>query len=478
MKNERKQAVGASRREFVKASLLALGFPAIISSRAWGQSAPSNRINVAQIGCGRIARSMDMPGILRHADLARLVAVCDVDSVRLNDGRELVERAYAKSLGQDRAVKVKAYKNYREMLEDPSIDAVVISTPDHWHALPAIEAALAGKDVFLQKPASLTIAEGRHMADVIARTGRIFQMGSQQRSEDHFRYACELVRNGAIGKIQTIKIGLPGDPAGGDKKEMPVPSNLDYRMWLGSTPEVYYTEHRVHPQTDDMDRRYGRPGWLRCEQFGAGMITGWGTHHLDIAHWAMGVEHSGPVWVEAKAQFPTEGLWDVHGDFQAEAKYANGALVALSNKNPVGVRFEGDSGWIWVTRKGGAVTSSDPVVAGGSRHLDASDPKLLQIKLKDSDVHLHKSDGDHHHDWLRAIQARRPAVAPAEDGHRSCSGCLLVHAAMKLGRKLNWDPAKERFVGDDDANAMLRRPQTAPYDTEAVLKKHNIPVRI
>jgi predicted dehydrogenase len=474
----------------MKASLAALTIPLYqgctsssnktAPARGVSRTGANGLINVAQIGCGRIGRSMDMPGVLRHHDQARLVAVCDLDNVRLADASEFVEQSYSKTLGKDKPVVVKAYRNYREMLQDPSIDAVMISTPDHWHALPAIEAALAGKDVYLQKPASLTISEGRQMADVIARTGRIFQMGSQQRSEDHFRFACELVRNGYIGKIKTIKIGLPGDPSGGVTLPQPVPSNLDYKMWLGSTPSVYYTQDRVHPQASNTTLRYDRPGWLRCEQFGAGMITGWGAHHIDIAHWGMGMEHSGPIWIEAKAQFPDTGLWDVHGDFHAEAKYANGAVMQVSNKNPVGVRFEGDEGWIWVTRRSGAsVTASDPTATTkGTRHLDSSNPKLLEIKLKDSDVHLHKSYTDHHGDWLHAIKTRQPAVAPAEDGHRSCTGCLLVHTAMKLGRKLNWDPEKEQFVDDPEAQTYLRRPQTEPYSSETVLKKHNIPIRI
>lgn len=472
---------GTSRREFMMSALAAAALPTILSARVVrGESAPSKIINVAQIGCGRIGRTMDMPGVMKHPGLARIVAVCDIDTIRLQDGKELVDQEYTKFDGGQLKAGVKTYADYREMLKDPSIDAVAISTPDHWHALQAIEAALAGKHVYLQKPASLTIAEGRQMADVVTQKNRIFQMGSQQRSEDHFRYVCELVRNGYIGNIKRIIIGLPGDPAGGTKDEQPVPKNLDYKRWLGSTPQVPYTEHRVHPQTDDMEKRYGRPGWLRCEQFGAGMITGWGTHHLDIAHWAMGLEHSGPQWVEATATFPTEGLWDVHGDFNAEAKYANGAIVQMSNKNPVGVRFEGDEGWIWVTRKSGAaVTSSDPSVTKG-KHLDASDPKILEIKLKESDVHLHKSVDGHLGDWLHSIQSGKPAVAPAEDGHRSCSGCLLVHAAMKTGGKLHWDPEKERFVDDADGSLakFLRRPQTEPYGTDAVLKQHGITSRI
>src|SRR4030095_9071971 len=185
---------------------------------------------------------------------------------------------------------VKVYHDYHELLVNKDIDAVVICTPDHWHALIGVDAARAGKHIYMQKPASLTIAEGRKMSDVIQKSGVKFQIGSQQRSSEQFRYAAELVRNGRIGELRTVYVGLPGDPSGDAEPEMPVPKNLNYDMWLGSTPMVYYTEKRVHPQNV-----YDRPGWLRCEQFGAGMITGWGSHHIDSAHWAMGTEHSGPV---------------------------------------------------------------------------------------------------------------------------------------------------------------------------------------
>ena len=205
------------------------------------------------------------------------------------------------------------YENYIDMLADKNIDAVIISTPDHQHADLAIRAALAGKDIYLQKPTSLTVEEGRLLSDVVRRQKVILQVGTQQRSSKQFRIAAELVRNGRIGKLHTVKIGLPGDPSGPEAPEMPIPSNLNYDMWLGSTPEVYYTEIRVHPQND-----YGRPGWLRCEQFGAGMITGWGQHHFDSAVWGMDTELTGPISVEAVAQFPKSGLWDVHGDFMVK----------------------------------------------------------------------------------------------------------------------------------------------------------------
>ena len=455
------------RREFLTAGAVT-GFPLLVPARFFGAAAPSNLIQVAQIGCGRIARSSEFPGVLRHSDKARFVAVADLDTVRLADAKQLIESAYAKKHGAGNYAPVKTYGDYREMLKDKSIDAVCISTPDHWHAQPAMEAALAGKDVYLQKPASLTIVEGRQMADCVTKTGRIFQQGCQQRSDAAFRLACELVRNGKIGKVQQVLIGLPTDPSGEVEKPMPVPSNLNYEAWLGSTPDVFYTEKRVHPQSADPRARYDRPGWLRCEQFGAGMITGWGAHHIDIAHWAMGLEHSGPVEIEADAQFPKSGLWDVHGSYMVRAKYANGATVFISDKFTNGIKFIGEEGWIWVTR--GRWTPADAADdQPRSRTFDASDRRIIREGLSANDTRLHASpNNDHHLDWLTSVRSRQPAAAPVEDGHRSCSACLLAWAAMRVGRTLQWDPAKERFSNDEAANATLARTQRAPYGTGRV----------
>ncbi len=269
-----------SRRNFLKLSAgvaAVTGFPTIVSSTVFGQSAPSNRINVGQIGVGRIARGHDLPGV-RQSDDARVMALCDVDSNRLEEGRQLVNGYYAKKTGKPYDG-VTVYSSYKELLAAKDVDAVVISTPDHQHAAMAIDAVRAGKDVYLQKPASLTVAEGRALSNAVNASGRILQIGSQQRSWKQFHRACELVRNGRIGEIKHVEIGLPGDPSGPDAAPMPLPANLNYDAWLGSTPEVYYTEMRVHPQ-----KGYDRPGWLRCQQFTCGMITGWGAHHVDTAH--------------------------------------------------------------------------------------------------------------------------------------------------------------------------------------------------
>ena len=453
------------RRSFIKttgvAGAGAFVVPTIVPSFVMGKNAPSNRVNIAQIGCGRMGRG-DLSSVMRH-EKVRFMAVCDVDSKRMAEGKQLILDNYAK-MGMPKAVNVKMYGDYRELLMDKDIDGVVISTPDHWHSQPAIEAAMAGKDIYLQKPTSLTIVEGRQLSDTVHKNGVIFQIGSQQRSAAQFRYACELVRNGRIGQIHTIKIGLPGDPGGELFPEMPVPANLNYEAWLGSTPWVPYTEQGVHPQNG-----YDRPGWLRLEQYGAGMITGWGAHHLDIAHWGMGTEFSGPVEIEATAEFPKSGTWNVHGDFLMKAKYANGAEMLVSGEYPNGIRFEGSEGWIFVTRGNYQVTDSDPVTFDANKKsLDASDEKLLQSVIGPDEIHLYESS-DHYFNWVECMITRTQPIAPVEVAHRSCSACLLGHIAMKRPEKLYWDPQKERFINNDAANAMLSRPQRFPYGTDYVL---------
>jgi hypothetical protein len=263
--------------------------------------------------------------------------------------------------------------------------------------------------------------------------------------------------------LQTIKIGLPGDPSGPEAEEMPVPKNLNYDMWLGSTPEAYYTEIRVHPQ-----KGYSRPGWLRCEQFGAGMITGWGQHHFDSAAWGMNTELTGPVSVEAVAQFPKSGLWNVHMDFMVKAEYENGISMYTSNGYTNGIRYEGTDGWIFVSRGSYSATASDPVDQEKSRKaLDASDPKILKSEIKENEIHLYKSD-DHHGNWLDCIQTRKQPISPVEIGQRSCSVCLISHIAMKVPGKLNWDPEKEHFTNSEEANTHLSRSQRAPYGIDHI----------
>jgi predicted dehydrogenase len=455
-RNERVNRV--SRRAFGKslvgaaAALSAGSLPLLIPARLLGAEAPSNRLRVAQIGCGRIAQVHDVPAVLKSG-LADYVAVCDLDSRRAAGSKAQVEAFYRQSTAP--APQVRTFSDYQELLSQPDLDAVVISTPDHWHAQLVAAAVLAGKDVYVQKPFTMTVAEGILLRDLIAKTGRIVQVGSQQRSTAQFRFACELVRSGRIGAVRRVEIGLPIDPTQPDDPRQPVPANLQYDPWLGCTPQVYYTEQRVHPQ-----HGYGRPGWLRNESYCLGMITGWGSHHYDTMHWALNTELSGPGRVEAKADFPRNKIWNVHGAYQVELTYPGDVRVSVSDKHPNGLKFIGDEGWIWVTREG-QTTASDPSSPGTALPpLDASDSRLLVAE--GLSVQLPRSD-EHHKNWLECVRSRREPIAPARIAHRSGSACIVSWIAMKLGRPVTWDPSSERFVNDSQADAMLARHERAPY---------------
>ena len=451
------------RRKFIGktalGTLASMGFPSIVPANVIGKNAPSNKINIGQIGCGRIARSHDLIDTMAY-DVANVMAVCDLDSKRIKDAKELVDKFYQEKKGEINYKGTKVYGDYREMLIDKDIDAVLISTPDHWHAQPAMEAAIAGKDIYLQKPTSLTVKEGRQLVNAVQKNNVILQVGTQQRAMPQFRIAAELVRNGRIGNLHTVKIGLPGDPSGPEAQAMPIPNNLNFDMWLGSTPEVPYTEIGVHPQ-----KGYGRPGWLRHENYGAGMITGWGQHHYDSAAWGMNTEMVGPLSVQAIADFPKSGLWNVHGDFMVKHEYDNGISVLTSGGYPNGVRYEGSEGWIFVSRGAYVASSSDPIAKEKSKKaLDASDPKILESKIGPNETHLYKIN-DQHGNWLDCIQSRKDPISPVDMGHMACVVCLISHIAMKIPRKLHWNSRAERFINDDQANALLTRSQRKPYGT-------------
>lgn len=433
-----------TRRDFLKSSAVAvavLAGPTIVPSSVLGANAPSNRINFGCIGVGRMGLG-DIAGILGYKEI-QIVAVCDVDSKRLMHAKRFVEDKYAEQKKSGLYKGCATYGDFRELVRCDDIEAVMICTPDHWHVLPAIAAAKAGKDIFLQKPLSVTIEEGRVLSDTVKRYSSVFLVGSQQRSDAKFRRACELVRNGRIGQLHTVKVGLGTDPGTAVEPVMPIPSNLNYDMWLGPAPWAEYTEKRVHPQND-----YGRPGWLRIKDYGWGMITGWGSHHVDIAHWGMGAEYTGPVEIEGWGKFPEDGLWDVHGDFHLEYKYANGVKMILtgSNVNKEGVVFEGTEGWVHVRRG----------------FIDAEPKSLLTSRIGPNDIHLYESNR-HMGKFIECIRSRSETVAPVEIGHRSCSACILGGIAMDLGRKLKWHPEREQFINDAEANRMLSRPMRSPW---------------
>ncbi len=413
----------------------------------------SERIQVAQIGCGRMGRG-DMEGVMKHP-LARVVAVCDLDSTRLAAGRTLAEEFYRKQ--GETAVSVRAFRDHRELLAQKDVDAVVVSTPDHWHALVAVEAAIAGKHLYVQKPVTYDVAEAIALRKVVHAKGVVLQTGSQQRSEEpwsSFRVASELVRNGRVGRLKTIRIGLGIDaPSGKRPAPMEVPPNLDFERWLGAAPEQPYMEGRVHPQ----ESLTGRPGWITTEEFGLGMITNWGAHHVDVAQWAMGQELGGPLAVEARADFMTDDLWTVHRSYHVEMDYPGGVRVILDDGFEVGLKFEGDDGWIFCTRDGDAV-------------LRASDPKLL-APLGAGATRWPPSR-NHYLNWLESVRDHVDPVAPIDHSVRSLEACYAAWGAMKLKRPLRWDAARERFSDDAAADAMLRRkPRRSEFDVTEVMRK-------
>lgn len=463
----------SSRRDFLKTTVAgsaALIMPTFIPRTYLfgGELPPSRVINVAQIGCGRMGME-DLRGTMAH-DLARIVAVCDLDANRMNLARNEVDAFYRKK--GEQKVDIGAYRDYREVLARPDIDAVIVTPPDHWHAIIAVEAAIAGKDIYVQKPITYDIAESIALRTAVRAKGRILQTGSQQRSSNPwttFRVASEAVRNGRIGTLRTIRIGIGQDqPLGRRPSPQIVPATFNYDTWLGPAPEQPYMEERVHPQSG-----YGRPGWITTEDFGLGMITNWGAHHIDIAQWAMGMELSGPRTIEGSASFMRDDMWTVHHTYHVEMMYANGVRVILDQSFPNGLRFEGTDGWIFCARGAAQVTSSDPgagAQANGPRALDASDPKVLTAPYGARDIRWPASE-NHYRNWLEAITSRKDPIAPVEQAVRSLQACAGAWIGMKLNRQLNWDPAKEQFVGDAAAQAMCsRKPRSARYDISAVMK--------
>jgi predicted dehydrogenase len=432
-----------SRRRFLKASAGVVGAPLLLRAPLFGANAAGNRIAMGCIGVGRMGMG-DLRDLMGRQGV-QIVAVCDVDARRLANAKSTVEKQYADAKGSGGYKGCAAYGDFRELIARTDLDAVQICTPDHWHAIPAIEAARAGKDLFVQKPLTYSLQEGRVLSDTVRRYGRILQVGSQHRSNNRVRFACELVRNGRIGKLHTVKVGLPTDPAGPVGVVTPPPKELNYNAWLGPAPWVDYIEERVHPQ-NCLDR----PGWLRVTDYCLGMITGWGAHYNDIAQWGMGTELTGPVEIEGRATYPKEGVWDVHGAFHVEYTYASGLkmICADAKSDQLGIRFEGSEGWVFV----------DP------SRLDTHPKSLLTATIGADEIHLCESK-HHKQNFLDSVRSRKDPIAPVEVAHRSCSVCILGHIAMKTGCKLKWDPQRERFANDEAANRMLARPAREPWNT-------------
>ena len=381
----------------------------------------------------------------------QVVAVCDVNRESAgywNGGiagrepaRRRAEEAYSEAMADGSYKGCDAYVDYRELLARSDIDAVEIATPDHWHAIQVVEACRAGKDIYCQKPLSLTVAEGRAMSDAVRDNGRVLQTGSQQRSDPHFRRACELVRNGRIGKLKSVRCGLPGGrpdlgKTGDRKRPEPVPDGFDYDLWLGPAPFKPYVPARCHVNFR----------WIF--DYSGGQVTDWGGHHPDCAHWGMDRDYSGPVEIRnARGEFPPDELWDTATAFTFEAVYADGVTMIVSSTERAGVTWEGEDGWVWADR---------------GKH-EASSPEILNSEIADDEIHLYKSD-DHFLNFIDCVISREETVAPAEVAHRSITVCQLGNIAMLLGRdSLKWDPATETISGDDEAAKMLQREYRAPW---------------
>jgi myo-inositol 2-dehydrogenase / D-chiro-inositol 1-dehydrogenase len=456
-----------SRRQFVRTAAGAAALftaPLIVPSRLFGATPPSGRIRVGQIGCGRIALGHDLPGVLKSG-LADVVAVSDLDTKRLANGRAWVERFYQAS--NLPSPDIATYADYKELLARKDIDAVVLSLPDHQHAEVALRAVMAGKDIYLQKPFTMTYAESVVLRDAVAKSRCLMQIGSQQRSwgpHEQFRKACEFVRSGRVGRLQAVEIGLPIDPTKPDDPAQPVPAHLNYDRWLGPTPEAYYTEQRVHSQQVNTKGELdiaSRPGWLRNENHCLGMITGWGAHHFDIAHWGMDQEFGGPVKIEGRGEFPTNSIWNVHGKYDVHLTYPGEVQMRVSDELQNGIKFIGDEGWIFVARDEGATASDPKSNTPGKLHwLAASDPKLLDPEGVTVQFPASQS---HHKNWLECVKTRATPLSPAAMAHHSNTACILSWIAMKTNRPLTWDGKAGQFVNDVAANALLTRPERAGY---------------
>jgi predicted dehydrogenase len=469
-----------SRRDFLKKSIFTgvglFALPEILKNSSFIRASPNKIIQFAQIGCGREG-TVDYMGTMQHTDLCRMVAVCDLDSRRADIARKTVEDFY-KNKGETN-VDIKSYHDFHEVLARKDIDAVIVSVPDHQHAFVAIQAVLAGKDVYVQKPLTYSISEAIALRTVVKARKRILQTGSQQRSEhpwNTFRIASEAVRNGRIGKLQTVKIGIGIDKPKGVKPSPQIPpATFDYERWLGAAPEQQYMELRCHPQ-DSID---GRPGWITTEDFGLGMITNWGAHHMDIAQWAMGMELSGPLSVEAKADFMKDDVWTVHTSYHAEMTYPGNIRVILDNNFTNGIEFEGSGGTVFCARGSERVTASDPVSSGDNKKgsLWASNDKILYPRVG-PEGKIWMPSTDHYRNWLESILSRKDPIAPVDQSSRSLEACAITWISMKLNRKLVWDADKEIFIGDKEADAMLTRKARKPeYDVALLMKKNGLEYR-
>ena len=424
-----------NRRQFLKSATgIAAGaivFPTIIPSSVLGQDgsiAASNRIVMGAIGVGSQG-SGNMRGFLGKKEV-QMVAVCDIDKGHRDRAKSRVDRRYDNS-------DCRTYSDFRELIERDDIEALSLALPDHWHSIPVVTAARAGKDMYSEKPLARTIREGRAMVDTVNRYGRVWQTGSWQRSVRDFRRACELVRNGRIGKVHKVEVGLPTGGGTDNKPIQPVPEGVDWDFWLGPAPWVPF-------------RGVIHWDWRWIMDYSGGQLTDWAGHHIDIAHWGLGLDYTGPVEIEGRGVYPKDGIYNAPTEYKFTCIYENGLTMIVANdqQQPMGMGtvWYGEDGWIHVKRG----------------KLEASSEKILKEVIGPDEIKLYDSR-DHQQNFLDCVRSRKKTITPIDIAHRSISVALLGEIAMLTERKLRWDPEKEVFLNDDEANRMLSRPMRSPW---------------
>ena len=425
-----------TRRTFLKntaaVAVGVAGFPCFVPAAALGKAgsvSPSNRIGIGCIGLGWQGPG-NMNSFLSYDD-CHVAAVCDVDNNHLDNAKNTVNKKYG---NQD----CTAYSDFRELLARKDIDAVSLAIPDHWHSVISIEAARNGKDIYGEKPLSHTLAEGRAMCHAVKQYGRVWQTGSWQRSQEHFRHACEIVLNGRIGKVHTVQVGLPsGFYARKDETLKDPPAELDYDRWLGPAPWAPYCEARVHVN------------WRWHLDYGGGQLMDWVGHHVDIAHWGMGCDYTGPTEIEGRGEYARDGLWNAATKYRLHAKYANGIDMIIAGGHGdirSGTKWIGPDGWVWVDRGG----------------IEAEPESLLKENFGPSEIHLYRSPG-HQREFLDSVKTRATTLAPCEVAHRSASVGHLGQIAMLLDRKIRFNPDTEQIINDETATAMLSKSMRSPW---------------
>ncbi|RJP21970.1 MAG: gfo/Idh/MocA family oxidoreductase [Candidatus Omnitrophota bacterium] len=428
------------RRQFLaRSTAAAFGFPFVISSSALGRggvASPNDKIVMGCIGFGNRGEHNTKQFLME--DDVRVVAVCDVFAGQRKKAMDLVNDYYNNE-------GCTAYNDFRKLMAREDIDAVSIAVPDHWHVLIGLAAARAGKDMYFEKPVGVSFEQAIALRSAIREKKNVFQFGTQQRSSRNFRFACELARNARVGDLKTIYVGAPASWAIPQDPTIPVPEDLDYDMWLGPAPWAPYSYQRCRPYND----KESYSTWYHIHDYCLGFIANWGVHHLDIAQWGNGTDDATPISVEGHGEFPQEGIANCCVKWELEFHYANGVkLIYTDNKGKCkqGVKFEGSEGWVHVNRQG----------------IDANPKSILDAEIGADGIHLYESE-DHHRNFLDCVKSRKETICPIETAVHSDTLCQLSNIATRLDRKLNWDPVKEQFVNNEEANKMLSRPMCAPW---------------